>query len=137
MAASPHPLRRLLASASSLMLTRAEFASLELAQARGQVVRWLVLALAIAVLALMTLLVLSALLVVVLWDALGWVTLAVLLALYGGLAAWGLFTLRREVSQAPPVLDETLRELRNDREALMAGLGRRDGDAADAEGDMP
>lgn len=137
MAASPHPLRRLLASASSLMLTRAEFASLELAQARGQVVRWLVLALAIAVLALMTLLVLSALLVVVLWDALGWVTLAVLLALYGGLAAWGLLTLRREVSQAPPVLDETLRELRNDREALMAGLGRRDGDAADPEGDTP
>ena len=135
MAESSHPLRRLLASASSLLLTRAEFASLELAQARGQVVRWLVLALAIAVLALMTLLVLSALLVVVLWASLGWITLAVLLVLYGGLAGWGLATLRREVATAPPVLDETLRELRNDREALMAGLGRRDGD--EAEGEMP
>lgn len=137
MATSAHPLRRLLASASSLLLTRAEFASLELAQARGQAVRWFVLALAIAVLTLMTLLVLSALLVVVLWESLGWITLAVLLALYGGLAAWGLVTLRREVSEAPPVLDETLRELRNDREAPMAGLGRRDGDGAGAEGDMP
>ena len=137
MAASPHPLRRLLASASSLLLTRAEFASLELAQARGQAVRWCVLALAIAVLTLMTLLVLSALLVVVLWTTLGWITLAVLLALYGGLAGWGLLTLRREVAEAPPVLDETLRELRSDREALMAGLGRRDGDDQGAKGDEP
>lgn len=137
MAESTHPLRRLLASASSLLLTRAEFASLELAQARGQLVRWVVLALAIAVLALMTLLVLSALLVAVLWATLGWITLAVLLALYGGLAAWAVLTLRREVAEAPPVLDETLRELRNDREALLAGMGRHDANAPAAEGDAP
>lgn len=131
MAEASHPLRRLLASASSLLLTRAEFASLELAQARAQAVRWVVLALGIAVLALMTLLVLSALLVAVLWSSLGWITLAVLLALYGGLAAWALLTLRREVATAPPLLDETLRELHQDREALLAGLGRRDAPSAE------
>ena len=47
------------------------------------------------------------------------------------------FRTRREVAEAPPVLDETLRELRNDREALLAGMGRHDAAAPAVEGDTP
>ncbi len=121
--ASASPLdavRRLSAATVNLLLSRAEFASLELAQARAQILRWFTMALLTMVLLLLTLIVGSALLTVVLWPQLGWVTLAILLAVYGVGALLVLRRLMGEVAAAPPVLSQTLQELSNDRDIFVA-----------------
>ncbi|MBP6748612.1 MAG: phage holin family protein [Xanthomonadaceae bacterium] len=111
-------LRRLGATTSKLLLSRAEFASLELAEARVQLVRWLVLALLTTALLVLALIAASALFVVLLWPALGWVALAIVLLAYA-LAALVLgLRLRREIAEAPPPLSETLRQLAQDRDAF-------------------
>ncbi len=121
--ASASPLdavRRLLAATANLLLSRAEFASLELAQARAQILRWFTLSLLVMVLLLLTLIIGSALLTVALWPQLGWVTLAILLAVYALGAALALRKLMGEVTAAPPVLSQTLQELSNDRDVFVA-----------------
>ncbi len=121
--ASASPLdavRRLSAATVNLLLSRAEFASLELAQARAQILRWFTLSLLVMVLLLLTLIIGSALLTVALWPHFGWITLAVLFAVYA-LGAWlVLRKLMGEVAAAPPVLSETLQELSNDRDVFVA-----------------
>ena len=121
--ASASPLdavRRLSAATANLLLSRAEFASLELAQARAQLLRWFTLSLLVMVLLLLTLIIGSALLTVALWPQLGWVTLAILLAVYGVGALLVLRKLMGEVAAAPPVLSQTLQELSNDRDVFVA-----------------
>lgn len=117
----PSPLdavRRLSAASLALLLSRAEFASVELAQARAQLLRWFMLALAGALLALLAAVAASAWLVVALWERAGWITLAVLAAAFAA-AAWRvLLRLQREVRAAPPLLAQTLQELAKDRDAL-------------------
>jgi len=121
--ASASPLdavRRLSAATANLLLSRAEFASLELAQARAQLLRWFTLSLLVMVLLLLTLIIGSALLTVVLWQHFGWITLAILLAVYALGACLVLLKLKAEVAAAPPVLSETLHELSNDRDVFVA-----------------
>ncbi len=121
--ASASPLdavRRLSAATANLLLSRAEFASLELAQARAQLLRWFTLSLLVMALLLLTLIIGSALLTVALWPQLGWVTLAILLAVYALGAALVLRKLMVEVAAAPPVLSQTLQELSNDRDVFVA-----------------
>jgi len=111
-------LRRLGATTSKLLLSRAEFASLELAEARVQFVRWLVLALLTTASLVLALIAASALFVVLLWPTLGWVALGIVLLAYA-LAALVLgLRLRREIAEAPPPLSETLRQLAQDRDAF-------------------
>jgi uncharacterized membrane protein YqjE len=112
-------LRRLSASSLALLLSRAEFASLELAQARAQLAGWFGLALAAAVLALLALMAASALLVVVLWSTLAWITLLLLAVAYAIGAVLVLRHLQREIRAAPPLLAQTLEELSKDRDALL------------------
>ena len=124
----PSPLeavRRLSASSLNLLLTRAQFASVELAQSRAQLMRWLGLALSGAVLALLALLAASALLVIVLWERAGPLTLLALAVLYAAAGYAVVRRLQRELSAAPPLLAETLAELAQDRDAI---LGRGEGD---------
>ncbi len=121
--ASASPLdavRRFSAATANLLLSRAEFASLELAQARAQLLRWFTLALLVMLLLLLTLIIGSALLTAALWPQLGWVTLAILLAVYALGAALVLRKLMGEVAAAPPVLSQTLQELSNDRDVFVA-----------------
>lgn len=113
--------RRLSAASVNLLLLRAEFASLELAQARAQVMRWFVLALAAMVLALLALVAASALFVVLLWPRLDWMALLVLGVAYAMGAVLVMRRLQREMAEAPPLLVETLTELRKDRDALVGG----------------
>jgi uncharacterized membrane protein YqjE len=114
-------LRRLGAASSKLLLSRAEFASLELAEARALILRWFVLALLTMSLLLLALIAGSALFVVLLWPTLGWVALLlVVLAHSLGATILGL-RLRREIAAAPPPLSETLRQLAQDREAFAGG----------------
>lgn len=117
-------MRRLSAASLALLLSRAEFASVELAQARAQLLRWFMLALAGALLALLAAVAASAWLVVLLWERAGWITLAVLAAAFAAAAGWVLLRLQREVRDAPPLLAQTLQELAKDRDALArAGAG--------------
>lgn len=118
-------MRRLSAASLALLLSRAEFASVELAQARAQLLRWFVLALAGALLALLAVAAASAWLVVALWEHAGGFTLVALAAAFAAAAWWTLARLQREVREAPPLLAQTLQELAKDRDAL-AGSGAAD-----------
>jgi uncharacterized membrane protein YqjE len=122
--------RRLSAATVNLLLARAEFATLELAQARAQLIRWVALALVGMALALLALVVGSVLLVIVLWPRYEWATLVVLTLVYAIAAVLVLRRLMREVASAPPVLSETLHELSNDRDVF---VGRRTDSADDQE----
>jgi uncharacterized membrane protein YqjE len=124
-------MRRLPAALVTLLLSRAEFASLELAEARTRFLRWIVLALLGAILTMLALMVGSALLTVALWPRFGWGTLAALAVVYAVLALWVFRTLAVEHASTPPLLSETLRELASDRDAVFAVRARRDegGDA--------
>jgi uncharacterized membrane protein YqjE len=121
-------LRRLGAASSKLLLSRAEFASLELAEARGQILRWFVLALLTMSLLLLALIAGSALFVVLLWPTLGWVALILVVLAYAlGATILGL-RLHREIAAAPPPLSETLRQLTQDRETFAGGHARETSD---------
>jgi uncharacterized membrane protein YqjE len=124
--------RRLSAATVNLLISRAEFASLELAQTRVQLIRWVALALFAMVLVLLALIAGSALLTVALWPHYGWITLAVLLAVYVIGAALVFRKLTGEISAAPPVLSATLRELSNDRDTFLADTKRQTGDGGEA-----
>jgi uncharacterized membrane protein YqjE len=114
-------LRRLAVASAALLLTRAEFASLELAQARVQFMRWLGMALGASMLAALGAIALSAALAIALWPQWGWVTLVLLGLVYLLGSLWLMRQLLREVREAPPVLSQTLEELARDREALLPG----------------
>jgi len=112
--------RRLTAATANLVLLRAQFAAVELAQARAQLVRWLLLALVVLGLALLGLLAATALFAIAFWPQLGGWALALPAAAYLLLAALLLRRLQREVAEAPPPLADTLQELAHDRDALRA-----------------
>lgn len=122
-------LRRLSASSLNLLFTRAQFASLELAQSRAQLMRWLGLALMVAVAALLTMMSASALLVILLWESAGPLTLAALAFAYAAIGVIVWRRLQRELRDAPPLLAQTLAELAQDRDAL---LGRAAGEDSPA-----
>ncbi len=126
---APGPLRRLTRAGAALLVARAEFASVELALARAQLIRWLLLALLALLLGLLGLASLTALITLLLWPRLGWVALLLPALLYLAGAGWVLLRLTRDVKQAPPLLHETLQELKRDREALAQAMA---GDAAAA-----
>ena len=123
-------LRRLVGSAWSLALTRAEFASVELSLARAQLLRWIALTLLSALLAVLALLALSALVVMVLWERLGVGSVGLLVIVYAVAALFVWRRVQRELADAPPLLAETFAELRQDRDALWvepAGRGEEAG----------
>ncbi len=89
MAVGPlNALRRIGARSANLFLSRAEFAALELAQARGQLMRWLALALAAAVVLQLALVAGAAALTVLLWDRFGPFTLIALFLAFAGGGVW-------------------------------------------------
>ena len=112
--------RRLPRMVVSLLLTRAEFASVELSLALARLMRWLLLALGAAVLGLLGLFGASAFLVLALQERFGPWPLAVLALLYGGAAVWLVWRVVREITAAPPLLEQTFLELARDRDALFA-----------------
>jgi uncharacterized membrane protein YqjE len=111
--------RRLSAASVNLLLSRAEFASLELAQARAQIMRWFALALAAMMLVLLALVAASALFVVLAWPRLDWVALLLLGLVYTLGAVLVMRRLQREMAETPPLLAETLAEVRKDRDAFV------------------
>ncbi len=118
MASPIDALRRLSAASVNLLLSRAEFASVELAQARAQLMHWLLLALGVLLLALLGLLAATALFVALLWPVLGWVSLLLPAIAYLLGAVLVFQRLQREIEGAPPLLSDTLQELAKDRDAF-------------------
>jgi uncharacterized membrane protein YqjE len=114
----------LTANALTLLITRAEFATLELAQLRGQLVRWLLTGLTAIALGVLALVALSTTLTLWLWERFAWGTPAVLTLVYLIAAAVIVARLRAEIGRAPPLFSETLSELAKDRDALFGETDR-------------
>jgi uncharacterized membrane protein YqjE len=110
--------RRAGQSLLALALARAEFASVELTIAAQAALRWLLVALAACVIAMLGLIALSATLVIGLWDHLGWYALAALALFYclttAALVGW----LLRSLARARPLLSDTLAEIAKDGAAI-------------------
>lgn len=124
-------LRRAGRSALALLLTRVEFAGVELSLAREQAQRWFLVALAAGVLGLLGLASLSAMIVLALWDRFGWYSAATLAVVYCGGAIMLAARLLHRLASAPPLLSQTLSELARDLDALRgAALPRPDEDRA-------
>ncbi len=105
-----------------LLQNRLELASLELDEARENLVLTLVAALAAALLLAGAVVALSAWVAFALWPLLGHAVLGWIALVYA-LAGIGIFTgLRRVLKRAPPLLGDTLAELKRDA-ALMRGNG--------------
>lgn len=127
MLTSPGGLRGLVRTSAALLVARAEFASVELALARAQFLRWLLLALLALLLGLLGLLSATAVFSLVLWPLLGWGALLVPAVGYLAAAAWVVVKLQREIDAAPPLLHETLQEIAQDRDALLQAVAASDG----------
>jgi uncharacterized membrane protein YqjE len=112
--------REAVALGAAALVTRGELAALELTEARERAGRWLVLALVAAVLLLAALVVGALFVVSVFWDTYRSAAIAAVAVAYaaigGALGAWLVARLRN----APPLLQATLAELKQDCAALGA-----------------
>lgn len=113
--------RLLITSLVGLVRTRSSLAVLELADARDALLQVLFMGAAALLLAGFALACLSALVVALCWDALGWGILMVLFLVYAGLAVMLLNRARTIVASGRIGLPATMDELRKDREALGQG----------------
>ena len=127
-------LRRVSASSLALLLSRVELATLELAQTRRQVVRWLLLAFIGSLVFQLALLAVSAALMAFLWEIAGPLGLVGLAVVYAGIGIVIFKRLQREVAQAPPIFAATLSELAKDRDAV---FGVEPGAATETVGEAP
>ncbi len=114
-------IRALIHHAAGLLQARLSLAMIELAEARDAFITVFVLAIAALVMASLTLIAVSALIIVLLWDSLGAWVIMILALVYAGFS-WLLwraaFQLIREGRLGLP---QTLAELRKDRDALFPG----------------
>ncbi|HEX4583438.1 MAG TPA: phage holin family protein [Burkholderiaceae bacterium] len=109
---------RVAKAASALLLARAQFAAVELTQTGADALHWLLWALGATALLALTLIALTATLVLALWDWLGWVSLGLLTLVYAIATGYLVLRLRRELRARAPLLAQTLAELAKDREAV-------------------
>ena len=113
--------RLLVSSLFGLVRTRSSLAVLELADARDAVLQVLFMGATALLLSGFALACLSALIVALCWNALGWGILLVLFLVYAGAALMLLQRARAIVASGRIGLPSTLEELRKDRDALSAG----------------
>lgn len=113
--------RWLVASLIGLVRARSSLAVLELADARDALLQVLFMGAAALLLSGFALACLSALVVALCWEALGWGILLVLFVVYAGVAVMLLQRARAIVASGRIGLPATLEELRKDREALAQG----------------
>jgi len=111
-------LGRVQRAAGSLLLARAEFAVVELTASGAQAMQWLLSALVATALLTLTLVSVTAGIVLALWDRAGWYSVAILALVYAAVTAVAFQRLLRRLRNWPPVLAQTLSELSKDREAL-------------------
>jgi uncharacterized membrane protein YqjE len=112
------PVREAIGLAAAALVTRAELAALELAEARERAGRWLLTALVAAMLLLAALLVGSLCIVSLFWDTHRTAAAALVALGYAAAAAGLIVWLRARLSAAPALLQSTLAELKQDCDAL-------------------
>ena len=118
-------LRRLSGTALGMLHSRLSLASLELGAAGERVLVSLLMAVAAALLAGAAVFALSVWLAFVVWDRTGPAVIAMIALAYAVAAAALLWRLRSRVRTTPPLLADTLAELRRDAQLLRAA-GERD-----------
>ena len=111
--------RSLLRHAAGLLNARLSLALLELAEARDAFLLVFVLAIVALVSASLSLIAVSALIVVLLWEAMGWRVILVLALLYALLTWLCWRAARRLIDEGRLGLPMTMAELRQDRDALL------------------
>ena len=106
--------QRLIGSAASLLQSRIELASIELAEERQRLLSLLVLGAVAVLFGLLAVGSLTALLVILFWDRSHWLVLSALCVLYFCVAAYGLYRIRQTIEQAPVPFAATRAELAKD-----------------------
>ena len=102
----------------ALLLARAEFASVELTLTAQAALRWLLVAMATCVIAMLALIAVSAVVVVALWDHFSWYPLAALALVYCGVTTLLVGGLLRSIARSRPLLSQTFAELAKDGAAI-------------------
>ena len=111
-------LARLARNMFGLLLNRIELAALELSEVRANFLKLaLIFAFGIVV-AWFAIAYLTVLVVMLTWDALGWKILAIIAAVFTGLAAWLFAHARTMLNDGKLSMPVTMAELRNDGDAL-------------------
>ncbi|CUA92906.1 phage holin family protein [Thiomonas bhubaneswarensis] len=106
--------QRLTASAASLLQSRIELASIELAEERQRLLALAVLGAVAVLFGLLAVGSLTALLVILFWDRSHWAVLTALCVLYFGVAAYCLYRIRQATLHAPVPFATTRAELAKD-----------------------
>jgi uncharacterized membrane protein YqjE len=102
-----------------LISARLSLAALELSEARDAALLVIVFALGAFIAGSFALIALSALIVVLTWDALGWRIVLLLTLVYAGIAALLIYQIRRIIRAGRLGLPATLAELKQDSETLL------------------
>lgn len=123
-------LRSLATTVVTLLQSRTELAGLELAQAQGRFLRWILGGLVALLFLFAALLLLSFIFIAALWDDIGWRAALWPLALYVVIGVAIGWRIRSEVAQAPSPLARTSAELARDRDLIVGSLRR----ASDSDG---
>ncbi len=111
-------LRQLAGSVASMARTRLELASVELAEEKARLLQHAFLGLLGLAFFGLSMVTLTALIVILFWDTYRWQSLVVLIAIYLGISAYCLMRVRSSLQSAPALFEATLAELDKDREAL-------------------
>jgi uncharacterized membrane protein YqjE len=111
--------RDLIQNIIGLIAARLSLAALELSEARDAALLVIALALGAFMAASFAVIALSALLVVLTWDAMGWRIVLILTLAYAGIAAVLVRQIRRIIDEGRLGLPATVAELKHDIEALM------------------
>lgn len=102
-----------------LLVNRIELAALELAEVRNNMFKLVLVAALGAFAAWFAMACLTALIVVLSWQALGWKILLIVAAVYTAIAAGVFLYARSMLKEGKLSMSSTLAELRSDRDALM------------------
>ena len=111
--------RELIQHIIGLIRARLSLAALELSEARDAALLVIALAVGAFIAGSFALIALSALIVVLTWDAMGWRIVLLLTLAYAGIAAILIYQIRRIIRAGRLGLPATLAELKQDSETLM------------------
>lgn len=111
-------LRNLASSIVSMLQTRLELASVELAEERARLMKVALLAFFALAFFSMALMTFTLLIVILFWESYRWQAILAIMLFYFVAAAGCLLVARNKLRHAPPLFEATLAELDKDREML-------------------
>jgi uncharacterized membrane protein YqjE len=117
------PLRRIFSSVFSILQTRLELIGIELAEEKDRLLAVLFLGLAAMMLAMMSLIALTALIAIAFWDTYRWQALAGITIVYAIAALVCGLRARSNLHNAPAVFEATLHEFEKDRDIFRKHSG--------------